>query len=339
MTSSSKIMFLPSHKFKEQEDTMFDAKRDLSSLLIPIRSALFPMLISALSIIAFCPGPAFATVRNVTDPQYAGGAIGNGINDDTPAIDAAIGAMQAGDTLYFPCTSSGSTYLISSQLTISLTNGVPLSNVTVEGDPSGCVTIKDEYAGPYQQAVMLIGGDANGNPNPRLGTAVPLSATANELATSFATSASLGVSAGDYVYLYLCQGGVGGNNGGTSTVCGTQGSLTVTCDPSGCRGEVLKVASVSGNTITVTTALHDTYVPSSTACTTAATGNCATVQKIVSPLIGVTVQNLTFSGIGHPYVVKAWRWQEFLIPRLPVSNQRMCKAQRCKVTGTLTSGI
>jgi hypothetical protein len=63
--------------------------------------------------------------------------------------------MQPGDTLYFPCT-GGSTYLISSQLTISLTNGVPLSIVTVEGDPSGCVTVKDKYAGPYQQAIMLI---------------------------------------------------------------------------------------------------------------------------------------------------------------------------------------
>jgi hypothetical protein len=122
---------------------------------------------------------------------------------------------------------------------------------------------------------MVIGGSGNGNPN--YGSAVALSATANELATSFSTTSSLGVAPGDYVLLQ--QGGKDSSNGSGDTGC----------DPSGCRGEVLKVASVSGNTITVTTALHDTYNPSL---------NGATAQKMLSPLTGITVKNITFDGNG-----------------------------------------
>ena len=61
------------------------------------------------------------------------------------------------------------------------------------------------------------------------------------------------------------------------------------CDLTGCRWEVVKVASVSGNTITVTTALHDTYDPAV---------NGAVAQKILNPLTGITVQNITFDGNG-----------------------------------------
>jgi len=124
-------------------------------------------------------------------------------------------------------------------------------------------------------AILVIGGSGNGNPN--YGSAVALSATANELATSFTTVSSLGVAPGDY--LRLQQGGKDSSTGSGDTGC----------DPSGCRGEVLKVASVSGNTITVTTALHDTYSPSL---------NAATAQKILSPLTGLTVKNITFDGNG-----------------------------------------
>jgi hypothetical protein len=51
----------------------------------------------------------------------------------------------------------------------------------------------------------------------------------------------------------------------------------------------VKVASVSGNTITVTTALHDSYDPAV---------NDAVAQKILNPLIGITVQNITLDGNG-----------------------------------------
>jgi hypothetical protein len=190
------------------------------------------------------------------------GATGNGSTDDTAAVNSAIAALQPGDTLLFPCTSSN-TYLLSSQLTLNL------SNVTVDG--SSCAILHNTSSG----AVLVIGGSGNGNPN--YGSAVALSATANELSTTFSTVSSLGVAPGDY--LLLQQGGKDSSTGSSDTGC----------DPSGCRGELLKVASVSGNTITVTTALHDTYNPSL---------NAATAQKILNPLTGITVKNITFDGNG-----------------------------------------
>jgi large repetitive protein len=187
------------------------------------------------------------------------GATGNGTTDDTAAINSAIAALTSGATLLFPC----GTYLISSQLSINV------SNVTIDG--GSCAIIHNTASG----TVMVMGGSGNGNPN--YGPAVALGATANELDTSFTTVSSLGVAAGDYVRLQE-----GGKDSST-------GSGDTGCDPSGCRGEVLKVASVSGNTITVTTALHDTYDPAV---------NAATAQKILSPLTGVTVKNITFDGNG-----------------------------------------
>jgi hypothetical protein len=188
------------------------------------------------------------------------GATGNGSTNDTAAINNAIAALTSGATLLFPC----GTYITTSQLTINT------SNVTIDG--SGCAVIKNTAG---STANTVIGGSGNGNPN--YGSAVALSATANELATSFTTVSGLGVAAGDYVLLQ--QGGKDSSNGSGDTGC----------DPSGCRGEVLKVASVSGNTITVTTALHDTYNPSV---------NGATAQKILNPLTGITVKNITFDGNG-----------------------------------------
>src|SRR5947208_14661600 len=196
-----------------------------------------------------------AAIRDVT--VY--GATGNGGTDDTTAIYNAIFALAPGDTLLFPC----GTYLTTYQLFINVTN------VTVDG--SSCATIRNTSSG----TVMLIGASGNGNPN--YSSPVALSATANELDTSFTTVSSLGVSPGDY--LYLQQGGKDGSNGSGDTGC----------DPSGCRGEVLKVASVSGNTITVTTALHDTYNPSV---------NAATARKILGPLTGITIRNITLDGSG-----------------------------------------
>jgi len=187
------------------------------------------------------------------------GATGNGSTDDTAAINSAIGTLTSGSTLFFPC----GTYKTSSQLTLNR------SNITVDG--GSCAIIRNTASG----AILVIGGSGNGNPN--YGSAVALSATANELATSFTTVSSLGVAPGDYIRLQ--QGGKDSSTGSGDTAC----------DPSGCRGEVLKVASVSGNTITVTTALHDTYNPSL---------NAATAQKILSPLTGLTVKNITFDGNG-----------------------------------------
>jgi hypothetical protein len=193
------------------------------------------------------------------DDVTAHGATGDGSTDDTVAINNAIAALVPGGVLLFPC----GIYKTTSQLTINT------SNVTVDG--GGCAAIHSIASG----TVMVIGGSGNGNPN--YGPAIALAATANELGTSFTTNSSLGVNAGDYVRLQQ-----GGKDSST-------GSRDAGCDVSGCRGEVLKVASVSGNTITVTTALHDTYNPSV---------NAATAQKLLGPLTGIIVKNITFDGSG-----------------------------------------
>ncbi len=189
------------------------------------------------------------------------GATGNGTTDDTAAIKNAIATLTSGATLLFPC----GTYRTTSALTLNL------SNVTVDG--SGCAVIRNTSSGTA--GILVIGGSGNGNPN--YGPAVALSSRASELATGFTTNSSLGVSAGDYVLLQ--QGGKDSSTGSGDTGC----------DPSGCRGEVVKVASVSGNTITVTTAVHDTYDPAL---------NAATTRRILGPLTGLTVKNITFDGNG-----------------------------------------
>ena len=185
------------------------------------------------------------------------GATGNGTTDDTAAVKNAIAALKSGYTLLFPC----GTYLTTAALFINV------GNVTVDG--SGCATIHNTSSG----TIMVIGGSGNGNPN--YGPAVALSAAATELATSFTTVSSLGVNPGDYVLLQ--QGGQDSSTGSGNTGC----------DPSGCRGELLQVASVSGNTVTVTTAMHDTYDP---------LVNAATAKKIVGPLNNMTVKNITLDG-------------------------------------------
>ena len=53
---------------------------------------------------------------------------------------------------------------------------------------------------------------------------------------------------------------------------------------------MVQVASVSGNTVTVTTALHDAYNPSV---------NAATAQKILGQLSSITVKNITLDGNGR----------------------------------------
>jgi hypothetical protein len=68
----------------------------------------------------FAQGAALGVgIFNVCDPQYAGGAKGNGSADDTAAIQAAANALSAngGGRLYFPCT--GGDYVTSSSVTVS----------------------------------------------------------------------------------------------------------------------------------------------------------------------------------------------------------------------------
>jgi hypothetical protein len=203
-------------------------------------------------------GPGTASTINVLN--Y--GATGNGSTDDTAAINTAIAAMAPGDTLLFPCGH----YLITSQLSIST------ANVTIDG--SNCAVIQGAVSSGN---IMVVG---NGLFMGSYGPAVALNATANELDTSFTTVSNLGVAAGDYIYISQ-----GGKDYSTDTAPGHDTG----CDVSGCRRELLKVASVSGNSITVTTALHDTYNPFV---------NAAVARKVLNPITGMTVKNIALDGSG-----------------------------------------
>jgi hypothetical protein len=220
--------------------------------------------------------PALATQRNVQ--TY--GAAGNGASDDAPAINSAIAALVAGDELYFPCPSAY--YRINSNL-----SSITLNNITIDGQ-TGCgngrVKISLSQAGG---AILTIGTNSLG------GTAVALSATANEGSTSFTTALSLGVSVGQYVHIF--EGGAGSAT-----------SSQYKCDVAGCRGEVLEVTGVSGNTITVATMLHDTYTPTPggvinsgtpLSCTVSSgSGNCASAQMVNRPTSGTYIHDLLLEG-------------------------------------------
>jgi polygalacturonase len=131
---------------------MFDLERPISLQLTSVQSAFLRLLILVLCMIALCPSSVRAAVRDVTQPPY--NAKGDGTTDDTVAINSAVAALQPGDTLYFPCTSGGSTYRITSQLTIRQTGGVPLSNVIVQG----------VSAAPNNEFQVAIYADNNGAP-------------------------------------------------------------------------------------------------------------------------------------------------------------------------------
>jgi len=251
-TNAIALIFLLYRLYSNKE---FDPVKFSSRRTVPIFAFVLLILLGL-------QAPALAATRNVITNC---GATGNGSVDDTAAIKTCIGQLQSGDTLLFPA----GMYQVSSQLTINL------SNITIDGS-NNTATILNTATGNGAIG-MLIGRNGIGNTNAALASAVALSATANELDTAFTTVSSLGASAGSYVYLQ--QGGTDTSGGGNNS----------SCDPSGCRGEVVKIASVSGNTYTVTTALHDTYSPAV---------NGATAQLVNGMLSGITIQNITFDGNG-----------------------------------------
>jgi len=227
---------------------------------------------------AYTSGTVYNVKTSACGPSGTNAA-GNGTTDDGGVIRSCIGHLSSGDKLLFP---SG-TYLVSGEIDL-----VGKNNITVDGS-SNTATIKGNFSGG---SLFVVGNTAFGG---QRGTGIALSATANELSTSFTTVSSLGVNPGDYVH--LIEGGQGNWNGNNPRAC----------DPAGCRGEVLKVASVNGNTVTVTTALHDTYVPNggvfsgdggSTSCSSSNAGNCATAYKLLNPVTAVTVQNINLNGNG-----------------------------------------
>jgi hypothetical protein len=208
-----------------------------------------------LAILLLLAGTLSATVRNV---KTTCGATGNGSTDDTAAINTCIGQLVSGDTLLFPA----GTYKVTSTPT-----AISVSNVTIDGS-GNTATVKGTFAGP----IFRLGSGS-------ITASTPLLADAAVGDTTFTVSAAAigGVSIGNYILLQ--QGGIDSSTGSSATQC----------DISGCRGEVVKVAGVSGNTITVTTSLHVPYNVST---------NAANAVKLTSVISGGTLQNITFDGSG-----------------------------------------
>src|SRR5258708_10594232 len=155
-----------------KEKTYFSTEK-----LLLLGAGLFALLF-------FSATSVHAAIRNVQ--SY--GAVGNGTNNDTAAINSAISAMVAGDELYFPCPSAY--YLVSSSL-----NTITQNNVVIDGQ-TGCgngrVKIQTTGAG---STVMQIGINS-------LSATTPITAKAAELATSFqANFSAIGAVGADYVFL------------------------------------------------------------------------------------------------------------------------------------------
>ena len=104
------------------------------------------------------------------------GAVGNGITNDTAAIQAAINALPAGQTL----NGNGSTYLITSSLTLK-------ANMTLEN-------FVFDFSTAGNSAELLV---ASGS----IGTAISISAGLTVGQVTFTVSNGAGFSANDYVYI------------------------------------------------------------------------------------------------------------------------------------------
>jgi pectate lyase-like protein len=219
---------------------------------------------------------ALAATQSVTN--Y--GAVGDGSHDDTSAINSAIGALQPGDTLLFPCGASG-VYKVTSGL-----RAIQVQNVTIAG-ATGCASGRVQIRGAFSGGnLFAIGGGG-------LSSGALLLQNQSYLDKSFQTSVSTvgGLSSGDYVLLQ--QGGMDystdsspGHNKPSSHPLPVPGDA---CDISGCRGEVVQVASVSGSTVSVTTALHDTYSPSL---------YDAYAEKLLNVVSGINMHDLSLYGSG-----------------------------------------
>ena len=197
-----------------------------------------------------------ATILNVKNF----GAAGNGSTDDTAAINSAIAALQPGYGLFFPC----GTYRISSGL-----NAIAANNVTVYGQ-TGCSSGPVAIQGTGSGATLLQVGSGQNLTSP-----TAITATTADLDPTFqANFAAIGASVGDYVFL-------------SESVSSTDTTHT-NCGGSGCRGEVLKITALNGNTATVETAVHNVYD----------LNDVPWVQKVLNPVSGVTVQNLLLDGSG-----------------------------------------
>jgi hypothetical protein len=189
------------------------------------------------------------------------GAKGDGTTDDTAAINNAIAALQPGDELFFPC----GTYKISSGLRSIATNNVIIDGQT--GCAAGRVTIRSTGSG---STILQVGSSQS------LSSPTPIIATTADMDKSFqANFSAIGASVGDYVYL--------------EEAVSSSDTAHSNCGGSGCRGEVLKITALSGDTATVESAVHHSY--DTTCCV-------PWVQKLINPVSGVTVHDLVLDGSG-----------------------------------------
>ena len=196
----------------------------------------------------------------VTINVTAFGATGNGSTDDTAAINSAIAALLPNYELFFPC----GTYKISSGLASITKDNLVIAGQT--GCPGGPVTIRSSGSG---STILQMGSGQN------LTSPTAITATTADLDQTFqANFSAIGAGVGDYVFL-------------SESVSSTDTSHS-NCGGSGCRGEVLKITSLNGNTATVETAVHNVYD----------VNDVPWVQKLLNPVSGVTVQNLLLDGSG-----------------------------------------
>lgn len=162
---------------------------------------------------------------NVKNAPY--NAVGNGVADDTSAINSAIADLTSGGTLLFPC----GTYKTTSQLTIN-------KSVTVDG--SGCAIIRNATAG--SNVLSMSGGG--------LSSTTPVTSTTPDQATgAVANFSAIAATAGSYVL--LSEGGKDSSTGSTDTQC----------DVSGCRSDVMQIQSLSGSTAAFSRPLSHPYAP------------------------------------------------------------------------------
>jgi pectate lyase-like protein len=159
-----------------------------------------------------------ATVTTINVQNY--GALGNGVADDTIAIDRAIAALpSSGGILYFPC----GVYPISSSLT-----PIRTSNTTVTGPSTNCVTLK--AIGINSMTMMEVGGAGLTQLH------IPLIAdtTSNTFTVASGGLATAGIKVGSYVLV-------------SDQATPTHGPLS----PLISDQEVVKVIGISGDTATI----------------------------------------------------------------------------------------
>jgi hypothetical protein len=178
------------------------------------------------------------------------GATGNGTTDDTAAVQNAVNAAAtAGLPVYFPA----GTYKVTSTIVLPgnlQIIGAGRSRVTIDG--SGLTTA-------YQPILQAAG---------TTGTSTTLSANVAEQSLTCTVASAAAFTAGDYVRLE------------STASTGADGVLA---------GEILRILSISGTTITFETYTQDAYT----------TANSAKITKL-SMVDGIDISGITIQGQINP---------------------------------------